>query len=169
VNLHFLNSDDEADEIRRTIFGKTMKSSKLSPRRFITKQGSFLPPNLLKKNHQNGLFKRWEHMHIPSCTFCLDDRMLFQRVKKPIDNFDKEWDSMIDVPLLPLTTSFMPDSFANNDYRQMNPSGFDGLQLRRKYVLELTIQRLTQNFQIVSPKGSLAVSIDPKFTITMSL
>ena len=75
---------------------------------------------------------------------------------------------MIDVPLLPLTTGYMP-TLNERDYRQMNPSGFETQQLRKKYMHELTIQRLTQNFQLVSSNGSIAVSVDPKYTINMSL
>lgn len=76
---------------------------------------------------------------------------------------------MIDVPLLPLTTGFMPDNLNKENYRQMNPSGFENFHNRKKYVLEITIQRLSQNFQIVSPNGSLSISTDSKFTTNMSL
>jgi len=76
---------------------------------------------------------------------------------------------MIDVALLPLTTSYIPLNFENQEYRQMNPSGFENLQLRKKYMLELAIQRLSQNFQIVSKNGCIKVAIDTKWTTTMSL
>jgi len=84
---------------------------------------------------------------------------------KVVEIFSDEWDAMIDVPLLPLTTSYMPANL-EIDYRQMNPSVIEE-EIKRKYMLELTIQRRTQNFQIVSQEGSII--LDTKSTITMSL
>ena len=114
-----------------------------------------------KKSSNNGFKKRWEQLKTSNCTFLIDDRLLFHS-KKPSDTHEKEWEPMIDVALLPLTTSYIPLNFENQEYRQMNPSGFENLQLRKKYMLELAIQRLSQNFQIVSKNGCIKVAIDTK-------
>lgn len=94
----------------------------------------------------------------------MDERMLYHS-KKIVDVYDNEWDSLIDVPLLPLTTDYMPQNL-EKDFRQMNPSGIEE-ELPKRDILESTIQRLTQNFQIVSQNGSLKV--DMKNAVTMSL
>ena len=76
---------------------------------------------------------------------------------------EDDWESMIDVPVLPLTTPFLPNNL-ERDFREMNPSGFD--EIKKRHMIELTTQRLTQNFQIVSQNGSIQIDKD---NLTMSL
>lgn len=64
---------------------------------------------------------------------------------------------MIDVPTLPLTTSFLPSNL-DRDYREMNPSGIE--EIKKKHMIELSTQRLTQNFQIISQNGSIQIDKD---------
>ena len=121
-----------------------------------------------QKKLLNGFKSRWRHISTLPSTFCRDEHLLFLP-KKSIEMSETDWSPMIDVPLLPLTTSYLPENFSKDTYRQMNPSGFDTFQLKKKSMLEMTIQRLTQNFQIVSPNGGISVTIDPKYTMNMSL
>lgn len=82
--------------------------------------------------------------------------------------YNQEWEVMIDVPLLPLTTSYLPSNF-EEDYRQMNPSVIEE-QMTKRDLIEETVQRLTQNYQIVSLEGSLQLDFRRfRSTITMSL
>jgi len=111
---------------------------------------------------------RWNQASILASTFWLDDRLLFQP-KKICEVSKTDWDSLIDVPLLPLTTDYMPSSFWKESYRQMNPSGFDTFQLKKKSILEMTIQKLSQNFQIVSQTGSIAVTLDSKYKMNTNM
>lgn len=64
---------------------------------------------------------------------------------------------MIDVPVLPLTTSLLPNNL-DRDFREMNPSGID--EIKKKHMIELSTQRLTQNFQIISQNGGIQIDKD---------
>jgi len=63
-----------------------------------------------RRRIKNGFMSRWNQASILASTFWLDDRLLFQP-KKICEVSKTDWDSLIDVPLLPLTTDYMPSSF----------------------------------------------------------
>jgi hypothetical protein len=120
-----------------------------------------------KKVTKNGFSYRWEQMSLKPNLFCEDNRLLFH-IRNQNEINMKDWDVLIDVPLLPLTTPFMPTVFSKTDYREMNPGGYESTQTNKKQNLEMTIQRLTQNFQIVSKTGSIALNLEVQHKINMS-
>ncbi|CAI2358857.1 unnamed protein product [Moneuplotes crassus] len=121
-----------------------------------------------KRKTKNGFTSRWKQISIKANTFCPYNRLLFQpKTKEKIT--DSDWDPLIDVPMLPLTTDYLPPYFSDKEYREMNPSAIDTFQLNRKSIIEMTIQRLSQNFQIVSQNGSVSLTVDAKYKMNTNL
>ena len=160
--------DKELKEVNSVVISEGYKKTKAP--RFSLNSDSFNRMNTISNTDveiKNGLITRWNHMRIPNPTICVNDKDIFN-YEEVWKMYNQEWEVMIDVPLLPLTTSYLPSNF-EEDYRQMNPSVIEE-QMTKRDLIEETVQRLTQNYQIVSLEGSLQLDFRRfRSTITMSL